>query len=70
MASLTLTPLLGPVGAWFLFEGADGRSDRVEGEELAKAFSGTAVQAVVLSGLSVGQVGVRRSRFQLWRHAC
>lgn len=48
-------PLLGPVGAWFLFEGADGRSDRVEGEELAKAFSGTAVQAVVLSACQSGK---------------
>lgn len=42
-------PLLGPTGAWFLFEGADGRGDPVEGEKLAQAFSGTAVQAVVLS---------------------
>ncbi len=48
-------PLLDPVGAWFLFEGADGRSDRVEGEELAKAFSGTAVQAVVLSACQSGK---------------
>ena len=48
-------PLLGPVGAWFLFEGADGRSDRVEGEELAKAFSGTAVQTVVLSACQSGK---------------
>lgn len=48
-------PLLGPVGAWFLFEGADGRGERVEGEELAKAFSGTAVQAVVLSACQSGK---------------
>ncbi|MCP5426625.1 MAG: tetratricopeptide repeat protein [Gammaproteobacteria bacterium] len=48
-------PLLGLVGAWFLFEGADGRSDRVESEELAKAFSGTAVQAVVLSACQSGK---------------
>ncbi|MER2601704.1 MAG: CHAT domain-containing protein, partial [Candidatus Competibacter phosphatis] len=48
-------PLLGKTGVWFLFEGADGRSDRVEGEELAKAFSGTAVQAVVLSACQSGK---------------
>ncbi|MGB2682852.1 MAG: tetratricopeptide repeat protein, partial [Candidatus Competibacter sp.] len=48
-------PLLGETGAWFLFEGADGRGDPVEGKELAQAFSGTAVQAVVLSACQSGK---------------
>ncbi|MDG4550665.1 MAG: tetratricopeptide repeat protein [Candidatus Contendobacter sp.] len=48
-------PLLGQTGARFLFEGADGRHHRVEGEELAKVFSGTAVQAVVLSACQSGK---------------
>ena len=48
-------PLLGPTGAWFLFEGADGRSDPVEGKELGQAFLGTAVQAVVLSACQSGK---------------
>ncbi len=48
-------PLLGPTGAWFWFEGADGRSDPVEGKELAQAFSGTAVRAVVLSACQSGK---------------
>ncbi|MBL8253175.1 MAG: tetratricopeptide repeat protein, partial [Candidatus Competibacter sp.] len=48
-------PLLGPTGAWFWFEGADGRSDPVEGKDLAQAFSGTAVQAVVLSACQSGK---------------
>ncbi|MDG4595811.1 MAG: tetratricopeptide repeat protein [Candidatus Contendobacter sp.] len=48
-------PLLGPTGAWFWFEGADGRSHPVEGKELAQAFSGTAVQAVVLSACQSGK---------------
>ncbi len=48
-------PLLRPTGAWFLFEGVDGRSDPVEGKELAQAFSGTAVRAVVLSACQSGK---------------
>jgi len=48
-------PLLGKTGAWFLFEGADGRSHPVESKELAQAFSGTAVQAVVLSACQSGK---------------
>ncbi|HCK81565.1 MAG TPA: CHAT domain-containing protein [Candidatus Competibacter sp.] len=46
---------LGSVGAWFLFEGADGRSEPVEGEKLAQAFMGTAVRAVVLSACQSGK---------------
>jgi tetratricopeptide (TPR) repeat protein len=53
---LNADPLLGPIGAWFLFEGADGRSDPVEGEKLAQAFLGTAVQAVVLSACQSGKL--------------
>ncbi len=48
-------PLLGPTGAWFLFEGADGRSDPVEGKKLAQAFLGTTVQAMVLSACQSGK---------------
>jgi len=57
-------PLLGKTGAWFLFDGADGRSHPVEGKELAQAFSGTAVQAVVLSACqaAAGTAGIGANR--------
>lgn len=48
-------PLKGPTGAWFLFEGDDGRGDPVEGKRLAETFLGTSVQAVVLSACQSGK---------------
>jgi tetratricopeptide (TPR) repeat protein len=41
--------------AFFLFEGEDGKSQRVASQELAKVFVGTAVQCVVLSACESGK---------------
>nr|VFJ54036.1 MAG: ATP-, maltotriose- and DNA-dependent transcriptional regulator MalT [Candidatus Kentron sp. FM]VFJ54394.1 MAG: ATP-, maltotriose- and DNA-dependent transcriptional regulator MalT [Candidatus Kentron sp. FM]VFK10860.1 MAG: ATP-, maltotriose- and DNA-dependent transcriptional regulator MalT [Candidatus Kentron sp. FM] len=45
----------GAPGAWFLFEGADGRSREVEADAIAKAFKGTAARCVVLSACESGK---------------
>ena len=45
----------GEPGAWFLFEGPDGRSHEIEADDIAKAFKGTAVRCVVLSACESGK---------------
>nr|VFJ72774.1 MAG: Tetratricopeptide (TPR) repeat [Candidatus Kentron sp. FW] len=45
----------GAPGAWFLFEGPDGRGREVEADAIAECFKGTQVRCVVLSACESGK---------------
>nr|VFJ60318.1 MAG: Tetratricopeptide (TPR) repeat [Candidatus Kentron sp. FW] len=45
----------GAPGAWFLFEGPDGRKQEIEADAIAECFKGTSVRCVVLSACESGK---------------
>nr|VFJ62587.1 MAG: ATP-, maltotriose- and DNA-dependent transcriptional regulator MalT [Candidatus Kentron sp. FW] len=45
----------GESGAWFLFEGPDGRKQEIEADAIAECFKGTSVRCVVLSACESGK---------------